>query len=122
MIEVKLSGSEKESLYAQLVESHPHATLKGDTIPYTSLNGHMYSFLSKQGELTLKLPEPEKSKFIDRYKTRLAVNYGVIQKDYVVIPDDLLQQLDALKPYFAMSYDYVSTLKPKPTSKSKKKD
>jgi hypothetical protein len=122
MSETKLSRSEKESLYAKLVALHPHAELKGDTIPYTSLNGHMYSFLSKDDEVTLKLPEPEKTKFIDLYKTRLAVNYGVVQKDYVVVPDALLRKPDELAPYFVMSYDYVSTLKPKPTSKSKKKD
>jgi hypothetical protein len=115
-----LSRKEKEALYAELVASHPDAVLKGDTIPYTSLNGHMYSFLSKQDEVTLKLPEDEKQKFIEKYKTRLAENYGIVQKEYVVVPDDLLQHLDELKPYFALSYTYTSTLKPKPTSKSKK--
>jgi len=122
MGETKPSRTEKELLYAQLVASHPGAGLKGDTIPYTSLNGHMYSFLSKQDEVCLKLPESVKSKFIEKYKTRLAENYGIVQKEYVVVPNTLLQQLDELKPYFAISHHYVSTLKPKPTSKSKKKD
>lgn len=122
MSDIKLSRSEKEALYMQLVASHPEVELKGDTIPYTSLNGHMYSFLSKDDEVTLKLPEPERTKFIDHYKTRLAVNYGVVQKDYVVVPDALLRKPNELAPYFVMSYDYVSTLKPKPASKSKKKD
>jgi hypothetical protein len=117
----QLSREKKEALYEKLVATHPHAELKGDTIPYTSLNGHMYSFLSKQDELALKLPEEERAKFITKYQTRLAENYGIVQKEFVVVPDALLSKTSQLKPYFAMGYDYVSSLKPKPAAKSKKK-
>jgi hypothetical protein len=115
-----ISREKKVELYSKMVASHPEAVLKGDTIPYTSLNGHMYSFLSKGDEITLKLPADERIKFIEKYKTRLAENYGIVQKEYVVVPDDLLENTDELKPYFEMSYNYTKTLKPKPTSKSKK--
>lgn len=52
----KLSRDKMEAFYDKLIATHEHAERKGDTIPYTSLNGHMYSFISKQDELTLKLP------------------------------------------------------------------
>jgi len=116
----KLTREKKISLYNKLVGTCPGATVKGDTIPYTSLNGHMYSFLSKQDEMTLKLPADEREKFIAKYKTRLAENYGVVQKEYVVVPDSLLEKTGELKKYFAMSYDYVSSLKPKPTTRTRK--
>jgi len=122
MENIKLSRGQKVALYNKMVASHPDAVLKGDTIPYTSLNGHMYSFLSKGDEVTLKLPADGRIKFIEKYKTRLAENYGIVQKEYVVVPDDLLENTDELKPYFEMSYKYTSTLKPKPTTKSKKKE
>jgi hypothetical protein len=121
MGESKISREDKITLYDRLIASHPDAMLKGDTIPYTSLNGHMYSFLSKQDELALKLPADEKAKFLEKYNTKLAENYGIVQKDYVVVPDSLLQKTDELKPYFDISYNYVSSLKPKPTTKSKKR-
>jgi hypothetical protein len=121
MGESKISREGKITLYDRLIASHPDAMLKGDTIPYTSLNGHMYSFLSKQDELALKLPADEKVKFLEKYNTKLAENYGIVQKDYVVVPDSLLQKTDELKPYFDISYNYVSSLKPKPTTKSKKR-
>ena len=121
-MEKKLSRDEKVALYNKLVASHPNAVLKGATIPYTSLNGHMYSFISKEDELTLKLPEDERTKFIDKYKTKLAENYGIVQKEYVVVPDSLLKKTNELKEYFNMSYKYVSSLKPKATVKSKKKN
>ena len=104
-----------------MVASHPDALLKGDTIPYTSLNGNMYSFLAKGDFVGLRLPAEERIKFIDKYKTKLVEQYGVVQKEYVVIPDDLLQKTTELKQYFELSYNYVSSLKPKPTSKDKKK-
>ncbi len=116
-----ITREEKVALYNQLVALHPNAVMKGDTIPYTSLNGHMYSFLSKQDDLALKLPVDERVKFLEKYKTRLVENYGIIQKEYVVVPDSLLQRIEELLSYFAISYNYVNTLKPKPTPKSKKK-
>jgi hypothetical protein len=122
MEKLKMPRARKVELYAELVASYPVAVLKGDTIPYTSLNGHMYSFLSKGDEVTLKLPAEERVKFIEKYNTRLAENYGIVQKEYVVVPDELLETLDELKPYFEVSYNYTASLKPKPTSKSKKKD
>ena len=116
----KLTRDKKLDLYKKLVATEQAAILKGDTIPYTSLNGHMYSFLSKQDEFSLKLPPPEIPKFLEKYKSRLAENYGVVQKDYVVVPDSLLEKTGEIKKYFQMSYNYVSSLKPKPTSKTKK--
>ena len=122
MAKSTLTREKKIALYEKLIATHKMAELKGDTIPYTSLNGHMYSFLSKQDELALKLPEEEKIGFLEKYKTKLAENYGIVQKDYVVVPDSLLEKTAELKKYFTISYDYVATLKPKPNSKSKKKN
>ena len=122
MEELKISREEKVALYNKLVASYPHAVRKGDTIPYTSLNGHMYSFLTKEDVIALRLPADERLKFLDKYKSKLVEQYGIVQKEYVVVPDSLLANTDELKPYFEISYKYVSTLKPKATTKSKKKD
>ena len=50
----------------------------------------------------------------------LSVQYGIVQKEYVEVPDALLGKTAELKKYFAVSYDYVSGLKPKPTTRKKK--
>ena len=89
----------------------------GVTNPYTSLNGHMFSHLSKDGSLGLRLPKEEREAFLERYNTSLYESYGAIMKEYVAVPDDLLQNTDELKPYLDISYEYVKTLKPKPTKK-----
>ena len=116
----KVSREEKIRLYDKLVAAHPDAERKGAAMPYTSLNGHMYSYFTKDNFLALKLPEDERLKFINKYKTKLVEQYGIVQKEYVVVPDSLLEKTDELKPYFEMSYNYTGTLKPKPTAKSKK--
>ncbi len=38
-MESETSREEKIALYDKLVATHPHAVRKGDTMPYTSLNG-----------------------------------------------------------------------------------
>jgi hypothetical protein len=121
MENLNMSREQKVALYNKLVASNPDATLKGATIPYTSLNGHMYSYFTKDDFVALKLPEDERVKFLDKYKTKLVEQYGIVQKEYVVVPDNLLKKTDELKPYFDISYKYTSTLKPKLTVKGKQK-
>jgi hypothetical protein len=93
---------------------------KGATMPYTSLNGNMFSFLMKSGRVGLRLPEAEREAFIKKYKTKLVEQYGVVQKEYVEVPDALLAKTTELKKYFDASFEYVSSLKAKPTTKSKR--
>jgi hypothetical protein len=40
--------------------------------------------------------------------------------EYVDVPDKLLSSTSELKKYFAASYAYVASLKPKPTAKKKR--
>jgi len=120
MAKTELTRVDKVALYEQLVSSNPKAELKGATIPYTSVNGHMYSYFAKDESLGLRLPAEEHEQFLKKYKTKLMEQYGIVQKEYVVVPDSLLKKTDELKPYFDASYTYVSGLKPKPTTKSKK--
>ena len=47
-------------------------------------------------------------------------SYGVIRKEYVVVPESLLRKTNELKPYLDISYSYIKTLKPRLTTKTKK--
>lgn len=105
-------------LYEKLVATVPGVERKGATIPYTSLNGHMFSYLSKSGTLALRLPAEARAAFLKKYKTTLCKQYGIIQKEYVEVPASLLKKTAELKTYFAMSFAHVSSLKPKKTKKS----
>jgi len=108
-------------LYDKVVATIPKLERKGDTVPYTSLNGHMFSYLGKTGELALRLPEAEREAFIKKYKTKLCELYGVVQKEYVMVPEALLKKTKELRPYFEASYAYAGTLKPKSAAKKGKR-
>jgi hypothetical protein len=79
----------------------------------------MFSYLGKTGTLALRLPAEAREEFLKKYKTRLCEQYGVVQKEYVEVPDALLEKTSELKAYFALSFAYVSALKPKPTTRKK---
>lgn len=108
--------ADKLALYEKLVKTNPKIELKGATMPYTSYNGHMFSFLDKDGNLGLRLPTAERNRFIDKYETKLCEAHGTVLKEYVLIPENLFKT-EKIKECFATSFTYVSTLKPKPAKK-----
>jgi hypothetical protein len=109
--------ADRLALYEKLVATLPEVPRKGATVPYTSVNGHMFSYLSKTGALSLRLPAEARDAFLTKYMTTLSEQYGVVQKEYVVVPDALLERTSELAQYFALSFSYVSSLKPKPTKR-----
>ena len=112
---------DKLELYGKLVATNPAVERKGAAVPYTSLNGHMFSYLTKSGALALRLPEKEREEFLRKYRAKLCEAYGVVQKEYVEVPDALLKKTQELKKYFDLSIAYVGSLKPKATAKKKQK-
>jgi hypothetical protein len=110
---------DKLELYEKLVATIPSVERKGATVPYTSLNGHMFSYLSKEGKLALRLPAKELEAFLKKYKAKLCEAYGRVQPEYVEVPDALLSSTRELKKFFDCSYAYVGSLKPKPAAKKK---
>lgn len=75
--------------YEALIATHPEAERKGAAMPY-SLNGHMFSFLTKAGKLALRLPEQERDAFLKKFKTVLCEQNGAVLKEYAEVPDALL--------------------------------
>lgn len=108
---------EKLGFYQRLVQTIPELTCKGDKNPYTSVNGHMSSYLHPSGTMALRLPSPQREAFLRDNKTTLFEAYGVVQKEYVAVPDDLLRDLKRLAKHFRASFDYVRALKPKAKAK-----
>ena len=114
-------SQEKLALYEKLVATKPKVERKGKTTPYTSLNGHMFSFLAKDGKVSLRLSETDREAFLKKYKTKLSEQHGRVMKEYVLVPAALLKKTRELKKYFDLSCKYVGGLKPKPTKRKKKK-
>lgn len=106
--------------YAKMVASIPEIELKGAKMQYTSLNGHMFSFVSAEDNIGIRLPKEEREAFLEKYDTELFHTHGTILKEYVTVPENMLTKTATLKKFFAISYEFVQTLKPKPTKKKKK--
>ena len=105
--------------YNTLIGSHPEIERKGKTMPYTSINGHMFSFLSKEGIMGLRLSTEDRAVFIEQFKSSLMEQHGRIMKEYVKVPAHSMVKTEILSIYLQKSLDYVSKLKPKPTKKKK---
>ena len=110
----------KLALYADLVATLRGVERKGAPMPHTSQNGHIFSYMSKSGGLALRLPADVRADFLKTYKTTLCRAYGIVQTEYVDVPDALLEQTAELAPYLAEGLAYVRAMKPKPKVKPPK--
>lgn len=108
--------AEKVALYDALIDSNSQVIRKGEENLHTSLNGNMFSFMDKVGALSLRLGKEDRAAFLIEFDTRLSIQYNIEMKEYVVVPDALLRDTPALIKYFDLSFHYVSSLKPKPTT------
>jgi hypothetical protein len=107
----------KVDLYDKLIATHPEIERKGAPNPYTSLNGNMFTLLQDSRSLAIRLPEDKREEFLKKYKTTLFKAYGAVMKEYVAVPDALLKNTRELQKYLELSYEYVKTLKSKPTKR-----
>ena len=102
--------------YTAVVETAGEA-VKGAKNPYTSRNGHMFSFLDGDGAMALRLSDELADEFLATYESGPVEQYGSVMRGYVSIPDDLLSNPDELSSWFERAHDWMGTLEPKPTKK-----
>jgi TfoX/Sxy family transcriptional regulator of competence genes len=108
---------DKLEAYDRLIAARPEIKRKGVTSPYTSIDGHMFTYLSKTGSLGLRMSKEDREAFREKYDSPPFEQYGAIMREYVTVPDELLQNTAELLPYLEKSYAYAKTLKPKPGKK-----
>ena len=113
-----VSPPEREiALYEALIATHPEIDQKGKSSPYTSINGNMFTILSANGVLGMRLGVADREAFMETFGTGLYEAHGAVMKEYVAVPAELLAETEKLAPYLAKSYDYAKGLKPKPTTR-----
>jgi len=120
-MEKKPVSEEQKAAYDHLLATHPKIERKGENLLYTSVNGHMFTVFSTEAKLGIRLPKAERTAFLEKFDSTILKSYGYNMPEYVTVPDTLLEDTEALAPYLSMSFDYVTSLKPKPTKKPKKK-
>ncbi|MEP1780098.1 hypothetical protein [Reichenbachiella sp.] len=104
---------EKLKLYDELVAKCERYERKGKTMPYTSANGYMFSLLNKAGEIGIRFSKDVQEKYMQEFNTTFYKSYGAVMNGYILIPEEMLKDLDKVAVYLDESYDYVMTLEPK---------
>lgn len=104
---------DKLKQYDALVSKCPRFKRKGKTVPYTSANGYMFSILNKAGELGIRFSKETQQQYMEEWETTLFRSHNSVMHGYVLIPERMLEDLDALAVYLDESYDYVMGLEPK---------
>jgi TfoX/Sxy family transcriptional regulator of competence genes len=115
----KQTSNEKVTIYESLVAALPNVERKGAANPYTSINGNMFTLLHQSQTLAIRLPEDKRQEFIRKYKASLFEAYGTVMKEYVQVPDILLNNSKELGKYMLASYEYAKSLRAKATTKKK---
>ena len=104
---------EKLKVYDQLVAKCDRFERKGKTMPYTSANGYMFSLFNKAGEIGIRFSKEIQQKYIEEFNSTIYTSYNAVMKGYVLIPDEMLKDLDNVAKYLNESYDYIMSLEPK---------
>ncbi len=95
--------------------------VKGAKNPYTSRNGHMFSFLDSDGGMALRLSDELREEFQSKYESGPVIQYGSVMRGYASVPAGLLAKTKELRKWFDRAHDWIGTLEPNPTKKPAKK-
>lgn len=104
-------------VYEQMVASQPDLEVKGAATRYTSTNGNMFSFVTQEGGIALRLGDDEIATFRAKYGTGPVVQHGATMRGYVLVPATLLTKRAELAKWFAASVAHARTLPAKPTTR-----
>ena len=99
-------------------ESRSGAEVKGAKNPYTSRNGHMFSFLDADGTMALRLSDELTEEFRSRYESGDVTQYGATMRGYSSVPPELLADTGTVAGWFDRSWEWIGTLPAKPTKKT----
>lgn len=112
--------AETVALYEAMVAGVPQAERKGAAMPYTSVNGNMFSFLDKHGVVAIRLGTEDRDAFIRKFGPSDYVHEtGTVLKEYATVPAALLAKTKAATEWLQTSFDYTKSLKLKPTIRKK---
>lgn len=82
-------------------------------MPYTSANGYMFSLLNKASEIGIRFSKEVQKKYLEEYNTSLFKSYNSIMHGYILITEEMLDDLQNVVRLLNESYDYVMSLDPK---------
>ena len=73
----------------------------------------MFSLLNKAGEIGIRFSKKVQDNYIEKFDSTIFKSHNSIMHGYVLIPENMLKDLDNVAKYLDESYDYVMSLEPK---------
>lgn len=107
--------------FEAMVALVPAVDRKGATMPFTSGNGHLFSFLDPSGMIALRFSPTGRATFVARHGEQTVVQHGRVMADYVALPERVLDDSAELREWFEHAWGSVGSLAPKPTTRPAKK-
>lgn len=108
-----MSRTQNEPYFTKLIAEFPELEVKGKKFLYTSINGHMFTYLDPDGNLGIRLSKDDHDSFVEEHKTKPFVQYGATMRGYVSIPQDKLTDTKFLKKLVEKSLKFIKSLPPK---------
>ncbi|MEL6892464.1 MAG: hypothetical protein AAFP84_12755 [Actinomycetota bacterium] len=102
--------------YLAAIAELPDVERKGAKNPYTSRNGHMFSFLAADGTLAIRFSAERQQEFLATNDSSVVEAYGRTMRGYVRVPDDLVADAASTARLLAESHEWIGTLQPKSTT------
>lgn len=119
MIPRMVDRDETITRFEEILALFPDVQRKGAANPYTSYNGNMFSFVTKEGAVALRLDDDAREQFMKKHGTGPVIQYGATMRGYVEVPAKVLANTRQMKKYFADSVACVHSLPAKPTTQKK---
>ena len=99
-------------IYDKIIASLPNITRKGKATPYTSTNGYMFTFITKEKELAMRFSHKQIEDIISQGGSEV-MQHGKLVKDFVLIPRSWLVDSTRIAELVMNSFDHTNSLKPK---------
>ncbi len=106
-----MNWDEALEFYDRLVATNSKFERLGKTVPYTAANTHMFSLLNKDGEIGIRLSKESGEEFMEKYNTTRFRSHGAFMNGYVLIPEELYDNMDLLASTLEAGYQFVMSLK-----------
>ena len=87
--------------------------LKGKNNLYTSHNGHMFSFVMKEGGIAVRLSKDDKEAYEDKYGTGDVIQHNSVMNGYVPVVEGIVDDVSGLCELIQKGFEFVDGLPPK---------
>lgn len=109
-----------EYQYTAYIQEWGKVERKGKKNPYTSFNEHMFTFLDTKNEyLAVRLSAEGKKTFNEINDQGDVIQYNSVMNRCVEVPKEIFDNKEELFKMSDQSFEFVYSLKPKPTKKKK---